>query len=184
MEYNGGVPPVGPTPWLTAQFDDHDTPGSVTLTLTGTNLSGTEFLRSGYFNLDPALNPGNLTFSTPTQTGMFDTPTISLGSNAFKADGDGFFDILLEFSTSDGPEKRFTSGDSVSYAVGGIAGLTASAFNFISAPDGAGRGLYPTAAHVQNTGVEGTGSAWVTVPEPGTLSLLALGGLALIRRGK
>lgn len=182
IEYNNGTPPVGPTPWLVAQFDDQGTPGSVALTLTATNLTGAEHVKGWYFNLDPNMGPNNLTFSALTEAaGNFDLPTITVDENNLKADGDGFFDILFAFATKDDHPKRFTSGDSFSCTLGGIASLTASSFDFISAPDG-GQGIYPTAAHVLSTGVSGQGSGWVTIPEPGILSLLALGGLALIRR--
>lgn len=61
-------------------------------------------------------------------------------------------------------------------------GLTASSFNFLSAPDG-GHGPFYTAAHVQSIGA-GDASGWVTVPEPSSwlLAGLAALGCLLVRR--
>jgi len=184
LEYAGGTPPVGSAPWLTATFDDGNSSGLVTMTLVATNLTGNEFVSVWDFNLDPNLEPTDLIFSAPAKVGSFADPKISLGENEFKADGDGHFDILVGFVTSDGLPDRFSAGDSVSYTITGIQDLTANSFNFMSAPDGAGTGLYPTAAHVQATGGGGDStSGWVSVPEPVSLSLLGMGGLvAMLRR--
>ena len=180
--YNGGVPPVGTAPWLSAIFDDGGTAGSVTMTLADINLSGGEFVFSWLFNLDPALDPTDLIFSVPpTKTGKFDDPVISLGIDAFQADGDGMFDIELAFANYDGPNARFGRNDAVAYSITGIPTLTASSFNFVSELDG-GQGVYPTAAQVGNTGPTGEESVWVAVPEPATLSLLVIGASLLIRR--
>jgi hypothetical protein len=56
--------------------------------------------------------------------------------------------------------------------------LTASSFNFLSAPDG-GHGPFYTAAHVQGIGIDGNFSGWVTVPEPATWALVTTGGAGL-----
>ena len=185
-EFSGGTPPEAtvPPPWLTVTLDDgaNDTDGIVTLTLAATNLTDTEFVSAWYLNLDPLLGPASLLFSSPTKTGTFDAPTISTGVNAFKADGDGKYDILFAFATTNkaGGSHRFGVGDSIRYTVTGIASLTAASFDFLSAPDG-GHGPYHTAAHVQSIG-SGEDSGWITAPEPASVALLALGGLALVLR--
>lgn len=177
LEFSG-TRPAGAAPWLTATIDDHGSAGSVTLTLEATNLTDGEFVSAWYFNLDPNLAASGLIFSAPTKTGLFDSPTIDVGTNDFKADGDGRFDILLSFTTNQsGDQNRFTADDVVSYTVTGPSALTASSFSFLSASSpGSG---YPTAAHVQGVGSTG---GWVTVPEPGTLLLLLACAVPALRR--
>ena len=177
----GGTAPEGARPWFTVTFDDGGSSGTVELTVSGGNLTGNEFISELYLNLDPAMDATSLVFSTPPgKTGSFDDPTIALGENAFKADGDGKHDILLTFATEDGLVTRFTSGDVLSYTVSGITLLEASSFDFISAPNG-GEGEYVMAAHIQAIG-QTSDSGWVTVPEPGCLVMLAIGAAAILRR--
>ena len=180
FEFSGGSQPSGAAPWLRATFDDGGGSGSVTLTFTGLNLVNQEFVRFTYFNLDPAINPASLSFSTPTKVGAFSDPTIATGTNAFQADGDGLYDIRIEFDNSP-PANQFGPGEAVTYTIT-APGLTANSFNFLSAPAG-GSGPFPTAAHVQGIGSSGQFSGWTTqVPEPASLGLTALGALAGLRR--
>jgi len=183
-EFSGGTPPAAavPPPWLTVTIDDGGTPGSVTLTLAATNLTDSEFVSKWFLNLDPNLDPTSLIFSAPTKTGMFDAPIINTKVNEFKADGDGEYDIKFSFATTgkDGGSHRFRAGDSIQYTVTGIATLTAASFDFLSNPAG-GHGPFHTAAHVQGIGPS-DGSGWVTAPEPATLAMLAIGGLAMLAR--
>lgn len=181
FEFSGASPPAGAAPWLRVVFNDFGGVGSVDMTFTALNLVGTEFVRFAMFNLDPALAPTSLIFSAPVKTGVFSDPIVSTGVNAFQADGDGLFDIQLQFDQSP-PANRFDAGDSVKYTITGIAGLTANSFNFNSAPGG-GAGSFPVAAHVQGIGPGGGLSGWVA-PEPGLLSLLALAVVPLVRPGR
>jgi len=190
-EFSGGTSPEGAAPWLRATFDDGGKSGEVTLTFEAANLVGTEFVSNLYFNLDPVFDPTQLVFGAITKVGSFDDPSISTGVDAFKADGDGKYDLLFGFATSGagGGIHRFGVGESMSLKISGIAGLVANSFNFLSAPDG-GNGPWLTAAHVQSIGRAG-GSGWVTVPEPSGVALAALGagvlglaGRVARRRGK
>lgn len=151
--------------------------GSVKLTLSNLNLTGGEFITEWDFNLDPALDPSKLKFSPPTKSGTFADPSITAKVDNFKADGDGLYDIEFAFATKAG--DRFGAGESLEVTITGIASLTASSFNFVSTPDG-GHGPFVTAAHVQGIADTGDGtSGWVTVPEPSTLALGALGAISL-----
>ena len=176
-EFSGAWPPSGPPDWLTATFDDDDTPGSVQLTLDTTGLTGGEFVGEWYFNLDPALDPDALSFTKVASVGTFDDPTLSTGVDSFLADGTGGrHDILLDFGN--GPaSKRFGVGESVTYDITGISSLMATSFDTGSA----GAGL-PSAAHVQGIDPDGENSGWVTVPGPAPLGLLAVGAIGLRRR--
>ena len=182
FEFSGGTPPAGATPWLTATFDDGGTAGSVTLTLTATNLTGSEFVTDWDFNIDPALEAsiGSLLFGGPTKVGSFTDPTISKGVNAYQADGDGKYDIRFAFDPSGGVSSRFGVGDSATYTITGIPSLTANSFNFLSQPAG-GHGPYYTAAHVQGIALgTSTGSGWVTTPEPSSFALFCAGFLGVL----
>ena len=180
-EFSGATPPEGPTPWLTATFDDGGTAGSVNLTVVAANLTDQEFVFEWLFNLHPSLDLGILDFGAPIKTGVFAGPTINIASDAYMADGDGFFDIQLLFSNSDGGDSRFGVAEALAYNItdGGLNTITADSFHVWSFEDG-GTGEYITAAHVGGIGPSDNLSGWV--PEPGALSLLAIGGLALLRR--
>jgi hypothetical protein len=180
-----GIPPESTVmPWLTARFDDHGSSGSVTITLTASHLTGTEYASEWDLNLDPALNPTQLTFDIAhaSKVGVFADPDISTGVSfqAAKADGDGFYDILFGFQTSDGTSTHFDAGDSYQITVAGIPTLNANSFAYRSSTQ-KGQDLndgYYSAAHVQSIG-SGSNSGWIAatsvVPEPATLVLASLG---------
>ncbi len=187
-EFSNGTPPTGSPPWLEAVFSDVGQPANtVQLTLTAVNLSSTEFVSGWYFNLDPGLNPTSLTLTQPISPN-YSAPIIQLGGNAFKADGDGKYDILISFATEGGVAQRFTAGDSITFTITGITGLTPGSFDFTSAPSG-GHGPFFSAAHVQ--GISGGLSGWVDgTPGPGPIpqtpdggSTIALLGSALLGMG-
>jgi hypothetical protein len=182
--FSGTGPVSTSLPWVTMIIQDMGS-GTVSLTISNSALTGTEFLSEYDFNLDPGLNPANLQFTYMTGSGGFAAPTIQTGTDAFKADGDGKYDISFGFATADGGANRFTAGEYVTYqiAITG-SGLTPSDFNFLSTSAG-GHGPFYAAAHAQNTGVGGCYSGWISVtqvtpvPEPGTPALAVVGGLLL-----
>jgi hypothetical protein len=179
-EFSGGAPPEGTVPpaWLTVTMDD-GADGKVTLTLAATNLTGSEKVKEWCLNLDPSFDPENLAFAKVGKTGAFNDPTISKGTDAFKADGDGYYDIEFAFDQTGKASNNFGAGESIEYTVKLSSGgtLTAASFDFLSA-DAGGHGPYPTAAHVLSIGTDAK-SGWVTAPEPASFLLVGLGVIAI-----
>lgn len=175
--FSGSVAPSPTPPWMNAAFQN--AANGVLLTIASSGLTNGEFVSGLYFNLNPADTVDNLNFSLQDTAGSFSAPTISTGENAFKADGDGYYDILLNFSTIDG--YRFVVGDSITYLITGVTGLTASDFGYLSYPavGDTPNGLF-AAAHIQGIG---TSSAWInpsqlnilSVPEPAPVAFAGMG---------
>ena len=180
-----GTAPAGPAPWVDALFEDV-TPGTVRLTISNVGLTGSETEDMVYFNLNPSLVPTSLSFTYVGSSGSFDLPAISGSANAYKADGDGYFDIMFAFST-DGQDHRFRAGQSVTYLISDIPTLTVADFGYLSF-DGGGAGQFYTAAHIQQIGGQYSGwlgsSVGTLVSEPSsTVFCLLAGSLVLYLRG-
>ena len=190
--FSGYVPPAGSTPWLTAKFADTGT-NEVTLTLTASNLGGTEFVSNWFFNYTGA---SNLSIIQIMQFTEDDAPsaTNALGVlGRYKADGTGgWFDLTFAFPTEGA--DRFTNGEYAIFTITG-EGLTSEMFLAQSwdSKTGGERSVLYAAAHIQGIPLEGGGttSAWVTTgtstthaPIPAAAWLLSSGllGLAVIRR--
>jgi hypothetical protein len=156
-----------------------------------TGLVAPEKVVGGYIHVDDghsqgtsgtAIDPTTLSFSAPTKVGTFDDPTINLGTDKYKADGDGLYDIRFDFSTASGHE--FGQGDSVSYIMSGPAFMNADSFSFESHPAG-GVGPFFEAAHILSIG-QGGNSVWASptqgpgnpVPEPSAIFLALVAGSA------
>jgi hypothetical protein len=178
--------PTNPAPWVNASFKN--VTGGVLLTITNVSLYGAEFLDTAYFNLATNLQATSLTFTLQSTNGLFALPTISKfsqgqdvnGSGGNKADGDGYFDIVLSFAMNSG-SSTFDANESVSYLISGISGLNATNFDTYSQDGNSSQFL--AAAHVQNVDGSNSKSAFeapgtgeiVPVPEPARAGLLAIG---------
>ncbi len=170
-------------PWLTATFTTAGT-GTVELVLQSRlNPSfDTECVKEWYFNFDPSLNPSILTITPGTISGAT-APSISHEErDAYKADGDGYYDILFTFDTTGGASNRFGGNDWAKFMIAG-ADITENSFDFFSV-GGGGHGAYKSAAHVLSVG-DDDDSAWIgdPIPEPATIIVWGLLGLVAVGYG-
>ena len=177
-----GSSPSGPAPWLSATFADA---GSDTVSLTlQAYLTSSEFVSEWSFNIStPGLMPLTFTFDAVNSTGPA-ASSILQSADGLQADGDGKFDIQLNFPVS--AQNRFNGTETVIYTITGT-GLFASLFDDFSIPGG-GEGIYHSAAHVQGIDSD-PASGWIGdkptgVPEPGALLLMGAGLVALAGWGK
>jgi PEP-CTERM motif-containing protein len=106
------------------------------------------------------------------------TMTFNFGSDAFQADGDGIYDIKIDFSTAGA--DRLIPGEEVTFdLLSSTVGFTSDSFLTFSVPGG-GNGPFRIAAHIQSlpTAPDGSQSDWITessVPEPTSMLLLGTG---------
>jgi hypothetical protein len=181
-----GYVPQGTSPWLTATFED--VAAGVQLTLSGLGLTEGEFIQGNInvgnptgsqlgwgFNFNPS-KEGSISSLQFNPTGGSNQAAVwQVAADAFKAAGDGSFDILFAWDN----ENPFESGDTAVYLIS-MTGLLAADFNYLS-ENGDGLG-YGSAAHIQGISIpevtEG-GSGWIAggapVPEPATMLLVGSG---------
>jgi hypothetical protein len=199
LDYTFGSQTVPPnsstTPWVKTTLQDNGD-GTVNLTISNPNLTGLEDVAGVYLNFDNTKNVGALQFSVVSRSGTFDSSGLSNPSTYSlnhatsgsmggmqRADGDGYFDIVINgFASGNDTTKTFGVGDSVTLKISSTAGSISTAdFEFTSDN---GSLLNYAAAHVMNTGAQNNKSAWLgtfsfsAVPESSTMGLAA-GLLAL-----
>jgi hypothetical protein len=200
------------TGFPTISINDNDGTGAVHVILNNTGLAPADaFTSDWWFNFSG--DATQLTFSNFTTSGgdgVLLPPDIDTCNNCtdaqFRPDGDGFFDVWLEFSTSGagGGVQRFEAGEIVEFDIT-LAGITADNFNLqsIDGPGDTSNDHWCAATHAQGLPDDpGEGSDFLGgqcdrfppagngAPEPGTLLLLgatALGaglvGRRRMRRG-
>lgn len=183
FEFSGGTDPAGPPPWVSLTFDDGNTPGSVDLTISTAGLTDNEILAGLYINFDPALDLDELEI-TPVAGNTATANGITTGTDAFRADGDGFFDILFDYPPPPGQTGAlFSADETVAYTITSSEPITALSFDFFSAPGpGEGNpGPFHAAGKIQRIGPD-DGSGWIgdtpdgaPVPEPATMMLFGIG---------
>ena len=179
----GTVPPDGPAPYATATITDTGV-DEVTLTMTVADTVGLADVTLMFFNLDPTLDATSLSFAYVSGDGPTEANTnILTGDDAFRAGGDGFYDILFDFPPAPGQQAaRFNAGEELVYTITGV-GLTAESFNYFATPGpGEGNpGPYLSVARFQDTGPDQEGSDWVgAVPVPAAVWLFGSGLLGLV----
>lgn len=172
-----------------------NTGGSLTVTVNDI-AGGVELAFQNNF-LDAGAWPGAFYFNTtfaPLTNGAgscvlcasIGTPSFEFGSDAFKADGDGKYDIRINMDNG----NRLTPGESATMRIlADNAGFNAASFLSLSAPDG-GHGPFQAALHLQ--ALPRGGSDWLSatgntvvvtqVPEPGSILLFATALLGGARR--
>jgi hypothetical protein len=196
----GSTPTTGT---LLGRLSDSPGGGDLLLTLIAAFPADGASLDAVYFNLNPAINPLGVTFTLVNDTtgGAFES--VDRGTDAYRADGDGYFDFRLNFSEGANP-PQFGPVDTVSFLISGPGSLTLQDFVELSAPGpGESPGPFFGAAHVQNIGPTGN-STWLgvgvrptpfeeppgddepptPVPEPASLVMLGSGLLAVARSRK
>lgn len=170
FEFSGGRAPGGTGPWIWTAFDDSGSTGTVRMTVSAAGLTSGENIKELYFNIDPSLDPTKLSFNYLSSSSTAAAAnTISLAPDAYKADGDGLYDIKLDFKNGSG----FDAGELLVYDITGITTLSASSFMFLSKPAG-GHGPYYAAANVQNTTGLGTGNGGWIAPSEVTIAPVPL----------
>ena len=177
----GGADFSGPTANTGGNITVHiqNIAGGVRITVTNNLVDPGAFLSALYLNTSVAPLAAALGTCVSCAATNGQTMTFNFGSDAFQADGDGRYDILIDFSTA--AADRLLAGEVVIFDVTSTTvGFTSDSFLVFSAPGG-GNGPFRAAAHIQSL-PDGQSDFISEVPEPTSMILLGT-GLATLAAG-
>jgi hypothetical protein len=155
-EFSNGTAPTGPTPWASVNITDDGKDVLVSLSIAQGNDIGK--LTSWYLNYVDTRDVSRLQING-IDTAAVQTWSANTGINAFKADGDGTYDIRFNFAKKG---NVFESGESLQFRISSTDGTDLNPEDFDNLSVGGAKGSFHTAAHVQ--ALSDGNSGWVGDP--------------------
>jgi hypothetical protein len=182
-----GAPPTSTPPYLTAVFANAGA-NTVTLTLTSSLETPSEFISDVAFNVNPSIIPNSLTITEGSHSGSGPATIDAAAQDAQKLKGGGSagfgFDVNISFPPDAPSSNRFDDSDVAVFTLTGT-GLTENDFNFTNT----GSADAHIAAHIQGIPVGDSGAvkdgppSTQVVPEPSTWLLLITGSVFIFGYG-